>query len=167
MTLPPWLTLASFLSSVRDWFSKASAPISASTATGDLCTNANQRGLSRKRLRRQNPKARRHDTRDPLAATRRSAEAATTWARLPLTLPLPIFKATPSRLIGRREARKIRTPQGFFRREGVTGGGPASGASARGTYGARAPGRSDLTGSVTKGLRAQRIASIHFLDSRV
>ena len=51
-----------------------------------------------------------------------------------------------SRLIGRREARKIRTPQGFFRREGVTGGGPASGASARGTYGARATGRSDLTG---------------------
>ena len=68
---------------------------------------------------------------------------------------------------GRPEARKIRTPQVFFRREGVTGGDPASGDSARGAYWTRAPGRSDLTGSVTKGLRAQRIASIHLLDSRV
>ena len=56
---------------------------------------------------------------------------------------------------------KIRSPfhrLGFFRREGVTGGGPASGDSAQGAYGARAPGRSDLTGSATKGLRAQQIS---------
>ena len=43
----------------------------------------------------------------------------------------------------------------------MTGSDPASGDSARGAYGARAPGRADRTGSATKGLRAQRIASMH------